>query len=64
MAEKCRQQPTCDNDADYRYTWAGRDESFICEAHARWFRDTCEAMGYYCQLILLPKDAEREADGT
>ncbi len=41
----------CNESAVYRYTWAGRDESFICEAHAAQLRGIAETMGYHCQLI-------------
>jgi len=43
--------PKCQNEAAYRYTWAGQDESYICEEHVRQLKGICEAMGYYCQTI-------------
>lgn len=53
----CRQKPKCDEYAAYRYTWAGHDESFICQARAARLQNVAEAMGYYCQLIrLTPED--------
>jgi hypothetical protein len=42
---------TCPNEATYRYTWPGRDESYICEQHAGWLRQLTAAMGAYQQLI-------------
>jgi hypothetical protein len=40
----------CGNDASYRYTWPGRDESFICESHSEKLRAVIRAMGLYVQL--------------
>lgn len=44
-------QETCQNSTTYRYTWPGRDESFICEEHARRYRAVADAMGLYLQLV-------------
>lgn len=41
----------CAARAAYRYTWPGRDESFICEEHAAKLRAVAEAMGLHLQLI-------------
>lgn len=48
----------CKNTAIYRYTWPGRDESFICEEHASKLLDIANVMGLYLQLIPLSKDQE------
>lgn len=55
--EKCRNN-NCTNNADYRYTWAGKDESFICEEHSKKMKSIAKAIGYYIQLI--PLDNEKE----
>jgi hypothetical protein len=51
--------PTCPNDAAYRYTWPGRDESFICEQHAAGLRRVTEIMGSYVQLIPIEGDVPK-----
>lgn len=48
----------CGKDAAYRYTWPGRDESFICGEHSRKLREVADAMGLPLQLIpVLPEQA-------
>jgi hypothetical protein len=42
---------TCGEQVSYRYTWPGRDESYICAAHATKLRAVSEAMGLHLQLI-------------
>lgn len=54
-------QITCDNEADYRYTWPGRDECFVCEKHKAAVEQVAKAMGMYIQLIPLQKEKEDEA---
>ncbi len=44
MREKCRQD-SCTSEADYRYTWPGKDESFICQAHSEKLKGIAGAMG-------------------
>lgn len=41
----------CVKYANYRYTWPGRDESFICEDHCGKLRAVAGAMGLHLQLI-------------
>ena len=41
----------CPNLAAYRYTWAGQDESVICEEHEKQLKGIADAMGYHCQTI-------------
>jgi len=43
----------CPNFPLFRYTWAGRDESFCCLEHAFQIQGAAEAMGYHLQLIQL-----------
>ena len=43
----------CDKVADYRYTWPGRDESFICSGHVGKLRAVSERMGFYLQITKL-----------
>ncbi len=50
--EKCHEQ------AMFRYTWAGRDESYCCLTHAQQIKAVSEAMGYYVQLIPLSGDEQ------
>ena len=42
---------TCQNDAEYRYTWPGRDEALICGEHANGLRAVSNAMGLPLQMI-------------
>jgi hypothetical protein len=49
----------CPRLAAYRYTWPGRDEAFICAAHAYAIRRIAEAMGLPLQVISLPDPEER-----
>lgn len=60
---KCKQKvggAECAEPAAYRFTWAGQDESFICEKHVGKLRGVAAAMGYYVQVIPLSDD-ERAA---
>ena len=41
----------CTNKAAYRFTWPGRDESFICEEHSKKLQAISNAMGMCVQLI-------------
>lgn len=40
----------CDNDAAYRFTWPGQDESVVCEQHSKKLIGIANAMGFYIQL--------------
>lgn len=46
----------CGKDAVYRYTWPGRDESFICEQHSIALQNVAKAIGLYVQLIPVPPE--------
>lgn len=43
----------CPNEADFRYTWPGRDESWICVEHAPKLAGIASAMGLHLQLLPL-----------
>jgi len=49
----------CSNKAEFRYTWPGKDEAFICQEHAFKMRRIVEAMGMYVQIIPLTPTARR-----
>ena len=50
----------CPNKAEFRYTWPGKDEAFICQEHAFKMRRIVEAMGMYVQIIpLTPIESEQ-----
>lgn len=42
----------CQEQALFRYTWAGRDESFCCLTHAQQIQGVAQVMGYYVQLMI------------
>ena len=48
----------CNQHALFRYTWAGRDESFCCLEHAQQLQGVAQAIGYYVQLIPLSGDEQ------
>lgn len=50
---------TCGEDAAYRYTWPGRDESFVCEDHAVFLRKVAAALGMHLQLIPIAPNLSR-----
>jgi hypothetical protein len=41
----------CGEKAKYRYTWPGRNESFICEEHSHQLKAIAKAMCFPLQLI-------------
>jgi hypothetical protein len=51
-------EPICGEDAAYRYTWPGRNESFVCEAHALRLASVAAAMGLNLQLVPVPPKQE------
>ena len=51
----------CQQQALFRYTWPGRDESFICLEHAQQLRNVAKAMGLHIQLTPLSGDEQAEA---
>lgn len=52
MGETCKQSG-CSDPASHRFTWPGRDESFICEKHVGKLRGVAQAMGMHLQVIPL-----------
>jgi len=52
----------CGNRAFYRYTWPGRDESYICTEHVNGLRALADAIGMYLQVI--PLSHEEQAQRT
>lgn len=49
-------RPMCENPAGYRFTWPGKDESFICEDHVDFLRRVAGAMSLPLQVIKLDDD--------
>jgi hypothetical protein len=48
----CR-QPDCKDPAAFRYTWPGKDESYICAIHAVQLEKVASAIGLHQQFIPL-----------
>jgi len=46
MAEK-----QCENPCFFRYTWPGKDESYICLEHAHQLHNVARAIGLHLQMI-------------
>lgn len=46
----------CQNKAEYRYTWPGKDESLICDDHGRLLKGVANALGVYLQVIPLSEE--------
>ena len=42
----------------YRYTWPGKNESYICTEHVNRLKAIASAMGFYLQLIELSRDEQ------
>ena len=47
----------CTNEAYYRYTWPGKDESLACVIHAQGIKKVASAIGLHLQFIVLSQDA-------
>ena len=61
MKWKCNQKE-CGDPPVYRFTWPGRDEEAICEAHEPKLRAVADALGLHLQLIPLePEDPIQDA---
>ena len=52
------EQVQCGQSAEFRYTWAGQDESFCCFEHGQQIQGVAQAIGYHIQLIQLAEDEE------
>lgn len=48
----------CTEKAAYRYTWPGKNESFICEKHVSKLIMVANAMGFPLQVIPLENNQE------
>jgi hypothetical protein len=59
----CRQKPECARFAAYRYTWPGKDESYICGAHSTYLLGIAKAMGVHVQLIPLTDKDHSGSEG-
>lgn len=42
----------CDNPCMFRYTWPGKDESYICLEHAQQLLNVASAIGLHLQMLL------------
>ena len=47
------EQIQCNCVAVYRYTWAGKGESFCCDAHRKQIENVASAIEYFVQFIPL-----------
>ena len=54
--ERMGDSDRCPNEAKYRFTWPGRDESYICEVHLPKLRAVAGAIGLPLQVIPLTLD--------
>jgi len=43
----------CTENAEYRYTWPGKDETYACTRHARGIQTVGAAIGLHLQVIEL-----------
>lgn len=48
----------CTEKAGYRFTWPGKDESFICEKHVSKLKAVANAMGLYVQVVPLEESSQ------
>src|SRR5687768_398867 len=57
LCKQIKRDLACEAPAAYRYTWPGRDESFICEGCAPQLKRVADAMGLHVQLIrIIPEE--------
>lgn len=52
----------CSNEASFRFTWPGREESFICADHIGKLSAIADAMGLPLQIIPLDPLVERDRE--
>lgn len=57
MPNQCGQH-NCENTGAFRYTWPGRDEDYVCEAHVGWLQRVAGAIGMHLQVLPLEPVAE------
>lgn len=50
----------CSNEAAFRFTWPGRDESFICADHVPKLKAIAGAMGLPLSIVELDPAVERD----
>jgi rubrerythrin len=50
--------PKCEQLPVFRYTWPGREESFICIEHSVGLANIANALGLFLQLIPLSGDEQ------
>lgn len=55
------QMARCQERPHFRYTWPGKDESFVCFEHSRRLQRVAAAMGLHLQLIPLSEDEQAQA---
>jgi hypothetical protein len=56
----------CENKAAFRYTWPGKDESFVCSAHAMKLKWITDALQTHLQLVPVAKgqhDCKQQVEG-
>ena len=53
-------ETTCQNHASYRFTWPGREESFICSEHVSKLQAVAQAMTGLRLLIIQLEPEEKE----
>lgn len=54
----------CQNKSAYRFTWPGRDESFICTEHVGHLKAVANAMGWPLQIIELDDSQDQRPNCT
>jgi len=52
----------CPNPGSYKYTWPGRNESYICELHVSQLRNIASAIGLYIQVRPVPEQEQWQCD--
>jgi hypothetical protein len=52
----------CGNQATLRYTWPGRDESYICDSCADKLDAVAQAIGLHIQLLPISADAGQQCE--
>lgn len=56
MRETGCNQSGCTEPGEYRFTWPGKDEALICEAHVGKLRNVAAAIGLHLQVVpLVPR---------
>jgi len=54
LLDRTCEQVECENPAEYRFTWPGRDEMKVCPRHALKAKAVAEAIGMHLQIRPLP----------